>query len=643
MTDATPHDAIPHDATPQDATAHTVVENAITLPAFDTADFERASRGLIATHPTGVIPGPFGPAWDVSRHDFLRNDAPCPPTVHPSLWRQAQLNTIHGLFEVAPGVWQARGYDLSNITFIAGIEGWVVIDPLTTDATAGACLELANDQLGARPVTAVIYTHSHVDHFGGVHGVTTQADVDAGRCRVIAPEHFMHETVSENLLAGNAMGRRSAYQFGPLLPPGPRGHVDSGLGKAVPFAIPGLINPTEDITATGQELIVDGVRIIFQLTPETEAPAEMNFFFPDHGWLCMAENCSHTMHNLVPIRGAQARDALAWSRYIGEAMELFAADTDVMFASHHWPRWGTDDVRTFLGRQRDLYRWMHDQTLRLANHGLVASEIAEVLTLPPEFVTESHTTGYYGHLVHNVKAVYQRYLSWYDGNPARLHQHPPVEAGKRYVDLAGGADALLASARTSFDAGDYRWVAELVNHLVFADPTNVEARHLQAAALEQLGYQSESATFRNAYLTGAQELRQGSPPQRPAGRRGLVHALPIEQLFQTLGVRLKADEVGGITTTVNFTFTDSGTGTGTGTGERWVLGLANRALHSIEGRHESTADATIVMTRETLLAVVAGELSLDDAPMEVEGDRMALRHIVDHLDVFTSGFAIIEP
>jgi alkyl sulfatase BDS1-like metallo-beta-lactamase superfamily hydrolase len=624
---------------PCDASDHTRQRNDIELPAFDTADFERASRGRIATHPTGVIDGPFGVAWDTARHAFITPDAPCPDTVHPSLWRQAQLNAIHGLFEVAPGVWQARGYDLSNITFIAGTEGWVVIDPLTVDVTARACLQLINDTLGARPVTAVIYTHSHIDHFGGVLGVTTQADVDAGRCRVIAPEHFMRETVAENLLAGNAMGRRSAYQFGPLLPPGPRGHIDSGLGKAVPLALPGLIAPTEDITFTGQQLVVDGVRIEFQLTPETEAPAEMNFFFPEHGWLCMAENCSHTMHNLVPIRGAQARDALAWSKYIGEAMDLFGDRTELMFASHHWPRWGGDDVRTFLALQRDLYRWMHDQTMRLANHGLVAAEIAEILTLPPEFVTESHTTGYYGHLVHNVKAIHQRYLSWYDGNPAHLHQHPPVEAGSRYVDLAGGAEALLVKAQRAFDNGDYRWVAELVNHLVFADPTNTAARSLQADALEQLGYQSESATFRNAYLTGAHELRNGSPVQRPAGRRGLVHALPIEQLFETIGVRLLADEVGGTRITIEFAFTDIG--------EHWVLGLANRAIHSRRGRSPDPVDARIVTTRQVLLAITAGEVeidaSVDAGDLVVDGDTSALHSIFDHLDVFTSGFAIIEP
>ncbi|NDG66898.1 MAG: MBL fold metallo-hydrolase, partial [Actinobacteria bacterium] len=445
----------------KDATQHTQKLNAQVVVPNNQDDFDNAQRGFIAQWPGGRVEDAKGRmVYDISRYEFIAQGSPSPSTVNPSLWRQAQLNVIHGLFEVAPNVWQVRGYDLSNITFIAGDTGWVVIDPLTNENTARISLELANQHLGARPVTAVIYTHSHADHFGGVLGVTTQAEVDAGKCRVIAPEGFLHETVSENVIAGPAMARRSGYQFGSQLPAAATGHVDSGLGKSVPLGASGLIAPTEDITHTGEELVVDGVRIVFQLTPETEAPAEMNFFFPDHGWLCMAENCTHTMHNLVPIRGAQVRDALSWSKYINESIELFGADTSLMFASHHWPRWGNADIIHFLTLQRDLYRWMHDQTMRLANHGYVASEIAEMLTLPEDFLEHSHTRGYYGDLVHNVKAVYQRYLSWYDANPANLHKLPPSDAGKKYVELAGGEAALLLSARDAFERGEYRWVAE---------------------------------------------------------------------------------------------------------------------------------------------------------------------------------------
>jgi alkyl sulfatase BDS1-like metallo-beta-lactamase superfamily hydrolase len=628
---------------PKDASAHTRAVNAPRDLGMDPADFERASRGLIAQHPTGVIQGAWGTAWDVSKYDFIEQGSPNPDTVNPSLWRQAQLNNIHGLFEVAPKIWQARGYDISNITFIEGETGWIVIDPLTVEGCARECLALANSQLGERPVTGVIYTHSHTDHFGGVLGVTTQEDVDAGRCRIIAPEHFLREAISENVIAGFAMARRAMYQFGPLLPAGPRQHVDCGLGKAIPLSPPGLIAPTEDITYTGEELVVDGVRIVFQLTPETEAPAEMNFFFPDRvngggGWLCMAENCSHNMHNLIPIRGAQVRNSLNWSKYIDEAIDLYADHTEIMFASHHWPRWGADDVRGFLRKQRDMYRYIHDQTMRHANHGHTPLEIAEIIEFPDEYRTEAHTTGYYGHLAHNVKAVYQRYLSWYDGNPANLYQLPPTEVGKRYVDLAGGADALLAKARQSFGAGDYRWVAEVVGHLVFTDPANTDARELQADAFEQIGYQSESATFRNAFLTGASELRNGSPNRNVAMRRGYLEAMTVDQLMDATAVRLKAEEVGGVDVTVNLRFTD--------VEQDWRVVISNRTMHTTSGQ-AAVADADVALDRSVLIEISSAELTsgeaIDSGRAVVDGDAAAFRAIFDHLDVFMSMFPIIEP
>jgi len=632
---------------PKPASEHTRVANAPRDLGMDPADFDRATRGLIARHPTGRIEGAFGIAWDVHKYDFIEQGAPNPDTVNPSLWRQAQLNNVHGLFEVGAGVWQARGYDISNITFIEGAAGWVVIDPLTAESAARDCLALANEHLGERPVTAVIYTHSHVDHFGGVLGVTSKEAVDAGDCRIIAPEHFLHEVVNENVIAGYAMLRRALYQFGPLLPPGPTGHVDCGLGKAIPLSTSGLLAPTEEITHTGEELVVDGVRIVFQLTPETEAPAEMNFFVPDRadggrGWLCMAENCSHNMHNLIPIRGAQARNALAWSKYIGEAIDLFGDDSEVMFASHHWPRWGVDDVTGFLRAQRDMYRYVHDQTMRHANQGLTPLEIAEMLELPPEMRNEASTTGYYGHLAHNVKAVYQRYLSWYDGNPANLWKLPPVEVGERYVDLAGGADALLATARAAFERGDYRWVAEVVGHLVFSDPANEAARELQADAFEQLGYQSESATFRNAFLCGAHELRHGHPPRNPAMRRGYLDAMTVEQLMDAAAVRLKAEEVGGVDVTVNMVIGD----TVTSDGAEWKVSLSNRAMSTSRG-HVDGADATATLDRSVLVEIGATELTVGDAidagRVLVEGDVDAVRVVFEHLDVFWSMFPIVEP
>ena len=614
---------------------------------MDPADFERASRGLVAQHPTGQIEGAWGIAWDVAKYDFIEQGSDNPDTVNSSLWRQAQLNNIHGLFEVGPGIWQARGYDISNITFIEGETGWIVIDPLTVEGCARDCLALANEHLGERPVTAVIYTHSHTDHFGGVLGVTSKEAVDAGDCQIIAPEHFLYEVVNENVIAGYAMTRRALFQFGPLLPPGPQGHVDCGLGKAIPLSPPGLLAPTHDITHTGQEMVVDGVRIVFQMTPEAEAPAEMNFFFPDRagggkGWLCMAENCSHNMHNLIPIRGAQARNSLAWSKYIGEAIDLFGAQSDVMFASHHWPRWGNEDVIDFLRKQRDMYRYVHDQTMRRANHGMTPLEIAEDLSLPPELRTEGHTTGYYGHLAHNVKAVYQRYLSWYDGNPANLWKLPPTEVGERYVELAGGPDALLAKAREAFDRGDYRWVVEVVNHLVFSDPTNEAARELQADAFEQLGYQSESATFRNAFLYGAQELRTGSPVGNPAMRRGYLDAMTIEQLMDAAAVRLKSDEVGGVDVTVNLRIGD----TVDADGPDWKVTVSNRAMSTSRG-HAAQPDAIAGFDRSVLVEIGSAELTIDEAidggRVSVDGDVDAVRAVFGHLDIFMSMFPVVEP
>ena len=624
------------------ATSHTKARNAAVTTPTDAGDFERATRGFIAPHPTGHIVDANGrTVINVNDYEFLAIGNPSPDTVNPSLWRHAQLNHHHGLFEVRKDVYQVRGYDISNITFIRGNTGWLVIDPLTTEQTARDSYDLVTAQLGFLPVVAVIYTHSHTDHFGGVLGVTTQEEVDAGRCIVIAPEHFMHETVGENVIAGPAMGRRALFQFGPLLPAAPTGHIDCGLGNSVPIGPPGLIAPTHDITFTGEEMTVDGIRIIFQLTPESEAPAEMNFFFPDLNALCMAENCNHTMHNLIPIRGALVRNAMNWSKYINEAMELFGDRTEVVFTSHHWPRWGNEDLMGFLTNQRDLYKWMHDQTMRWANHGLVAAEIAETLELPEEFLANDHTRGYYGDLVHNSKAVYQRYLSWYDGNPANLKKYPPVEAGKRYVELAGGADALLAKARAAFDAGDYRWVVELVNHLVFADPTNQAARDLQADTFEQLGYQAESATFRNAYLNGAQELRYGPPAIiGGAGRgRGILRAMSVEQVFDTIAVRLKSEEVGGQKLFINWTFTDIN--------EKWVLGMSNRTLFHVQGRHEASAAVTVSMKRMTLIDIVTQQTTFMDeinaGNITVDGDASALLTVFGNLDAFTPGFHIVEP
>jgi alkyl sulfatase BDS1-like metallo-beta-lactamase superfamily hydrolase len=547
------------------------------------------------------------------------------------------------LFEVADGVWQARGYDLSNITFIAADNGWLIIDPLTSEETARACLQLANDTLGERPVVAVIYTHSHIDHFGGMLGVTTREAVDAGNVRVIAPEGFMREAVGENVLAGPIMARRALYQFGPLLAFGPQGQVDAGLGKTTPIGTSGLVAPTETIHQTGDELDVDGIRIIFQNTPDAEAPSEMNFFFPDKRLLCMAENCTHTLHNLYPIRGAQVRDSLAWSKYIHEAMKMWGGHTDTMFASHHWPRFGGDDVAAFLTLQRDVYRWMHDQTLRLANAGSTPDEIAaELSQLPDCFSKQSHVQGYYGTVSHNVRSVYNRYLGWYDGNPANLHPHPPVDAAKRYVDMMGGPDGVMRGATTAFDDGDYRWVVEVLKHLIFSDPDHREARSLSADAMEQLGYQSESATWRNAYLMGAHELRHGSI-QLGFGRPSAVAVgMSGEQLIDMMGTRFNPAKCPLDTLSVAFTVTDLDVDSEPLTHR---LTVENQTIH--HDTDDTEADVAVTLTRAAMIDAIAAPDQLD-AQIEAgavtidSGDTEVLRTLLGALDIFGPA-NLIEP
>ncbi|MGF1597175.1 MAG: alkyl/aryl-sulfatase [Acidimicrobiales bacterium] len=621
---------------PADATAATRAANAAAAISFDDpGDTARATRGLLAQIDGGRVTmghdHPGHVVFDVANHGFVTRSAEAPDTVHPGLWRQARLNVNHGLFEVADGIWQVRGYDIANITFLAGDDGWLVIDPLTNAPAAAAALDLANRTLGARPVTTVIYTHSHVDHFGGILGITSQEAVDAGDVRIVAPDRFLAEVVNEFVIAGPIMGRRAAYQFGPLLPPGPRGHVDAGLGSAMGLARSDLIAPTETIAETGQELTLSGLRVVFQNTPDAEAPAEMDFYFPDKRALCMAENCTHTLHNLYPIRGAQTRDALAWSKYIHEALLMWGGDADVLFASHHWPRFGNDDVRRFLELQRDVYRWLHDETMRLANHGLVPTEIAAALELPAEF-DQSHVRGYYGTVSHNARSVYNRYLGWYDGNPAHLDPLPPTEAATRYVEAMGGADAVLDRARRSFEEGDYRWVAEVVNHVVFADPSNLRARHLQAEALEQLGYQAESATWRNAYLMGARELRHGSPREGRIPTRDMAGAMTAEQIIDVLGVRFDPGRCSLATAVVNLHLVD--------VDEDHVIGLSRSAIHHSPHSRRHDADVTVGLTRRQLLAALDDPSIVDGAT--VDGDRTVLDALLAAVDTF-GPVALIEP
>jgi alkyl sulfatase BDS1-like metallo-beta-lactamase superfamily hydrolase len=598
---------------------------AAALPIDDGADFVLARRGFLGSIPHAEVPG----AWSQAPFAFLEGDRP--DTVNPSLWRQARLNAHHGLFEVTPGVYQVRGFDISNITFIEGRTGWIVIDPLTSAAPAQAALKLLRETKGDRPVSAVIYTHSHVDHYGGILGVASPEEIAAG-LRIIAPEGFLQAAVAENVLAGNVMSRRATHMYGALLPKDPQGHVDSGLGKGVSGGRVALVAPNESITHTGQRLDIDGVEVVFQVTPDTEAPAEMNFFFPQFGALCMAENCTCHLHNLYTPRGAQVRDAKAWSFYIDEAISMFGAQSQVMFASHHWPRWEPDPIRRFLTQQRDLYKFIHDQTLRMANHGLNGTEIAEVLRLPPGLEAEWHTRSYYGTLSHNAKAVYQRYLGWFDGNPANLHKHPPEAAGRRYVAALGGAERVLAEGRKAFAAGDYRWAAELVGHLVFAEPAHQEARALQADAFEQMGYQAESGPWRDFYLTGAQELRNPRPPSdKPRqAAAGQLRTLPADNLLDSLSVRLNGEKAGRTELRFTVTFTD--------VGEQFTVFVENAVLHHRPG----AGGPDVALTRDLLVDLVTGSKAPEEVTLQGEGAALLLR-LLPLLDRFDLWFEISAP
>lgn len=614
------------------------------LPPDDSEERELAERGFIGRLPTTVIRNAEGRVvWDMAQYQaFLAPGAPAPDTVNPSLWRHAKQNAIHGLFKVTDGLYQVRGYDLANISFVEGKTGWIVIDPCCSNEVATAAMALVLRHLPPRPVVAVIYSHSHFDHFGGVKGIVDAADVAAGRVQVIAPAGFTTAVVSENVYAGNAMGRRATYMFGNLLPAGPQGFVDGGLGKCLSTGEVGLIEPTREIHRTGERIEIDGVEIVFQMTPGTEAPAEMNFYFPALKALCMAENASAVLHNLYTPRGAQIRDALGWARYISEAIDLFGNDAEVMFISHHWPRWGSAKIIDYLKKQRDVYRYIHDQTLRLANHGHTMLEIAEQIELPQSLAKEWYLRGYYGTVNNNSKAVYQRYLGWFDANPANLHPLPPEAAGKKYVEFMGGSEALLEKARASFELGEYRWVAQVLNHLVFAEPGNQAARKLQADTLEQLGYQSESAVWRNFYLTGAQELRSGVKNTGAAlvfKAQDYVNAMSLDMLFDYMALRLNGPKANGLNLAFELEFTDIG--------ENYLLTVENSVLNHATGKSLPDVNARLYLTRSVFNDIQMHESTfqsrLDQGDIELVGSRNDFERFLSLLDDFEFWFNIVTP
>ncbi|HDY98720.1 MAG TPA: MBL fold metallo-hydrolase [Pseudomonas sabulinigri] len=627
------------------ATKYTVDANKAVLellPFSDKQDFDDAQRGFIAKPDTLTITGENdAPVWDLESYKkFIAIDKPAPDTVNPSLWRNAQLLMQYGLFKVADNIYQVRGYDLSNITFIQGDTGWIVFDPLISPETAKAALDLVTKELGERPVKAIIYSHSHIDHYGGATGLATTQDVESGKVQVLSPEHFTEHAVSENVIAGNAMGRRAVYMYGALLPRDAKGGLSGGLGMTTSTGNAGLLIPSKEIKKTGEVVTIDGVEMEFQMTPGTEAPAEMNTWFPKWNALWMAENTTNTMHNILTLRGAQVRDALMWSSFLNETIELYGDKVEVKFQSHHWPLWDNDRIIPYFKKQRDIYKFTHDQSVRLMNQGYNGEEISEMITLPPELELNWATRGYYGTLRHNSRAVYQRYMGWYDGNPSDLNNLPPEMVAKKYMEFMGGEAAVLTKAKQSFDKGEYRWVAEVMKHAVFANPGSTDAKELLADAYEQLGYQAESGPWRSVYLQGAYELRNGVPDAggTQTATPDTIRAMTPEMLFDYMSVRLNAEKAAGKVFSMNIDLTDLD--------KHYTLTVENAVLNYTAHQAE-TSDVGINLTTKTMNSIQLGETTFDDAikagDIKVTGDQAVFDGFLGMLDDYNFWFNIVTP
>lgn len=602
----------------------------------DPASFEDAKRGFIAA-PTGQVRDAAGRViWDFDGYAFVKGAAPA--TVNPSLWRQALLNNQIGLFKVAEGIYQLRGFDLANITLIEGKTGWIVVDTLTARETAAAAMAFARKHLGDKPVSAVIFTHSHADHFGGALGVISAEEAAARKVPVVAPVGFMDEATSENIMIGVAMARRSMYMYGGRLPRDAKGSVDTGLGKAVAYGQVGILPPTVVVDQPHQELTLDGLRFVFHNVPGSEAPAEFVFYIPERKAFGGAEMLSHTLHNLYTLRGAKVRDALKWADYIDQSL-AYAADAEVIFNQHHWPVWGRERIRDFMVKQRDTYKFIHDQTVRQMNAGLTAPEIAETMKLPKSLDDYLNVHGYYGTVRHNAKAVYQFYLGWFDAHPSNLDALPPVEAGKRYVALAGGIDKLVAAAQTAFDAGDYRWAAEMLKHAVYAEPKNKAAGELLARSFEQLGYVAESAPWRNFYLTGAYELRNGGPAKGITIdiMLDMLKHTPIERFLERMAASIDGGKAADANLKINLVFSDLK--------ESYVLQIENAVLHFHKAPPEKDANATLTLTKAFFLQMMTGQAGAKDLLLsdqtKIEGSKIDLGRFFSLIEKAPGTFPIV--
>ena len=627
------------DAKPaSDATVAAHRNVAAQLPAEDGRDLDFAERGFIGTLSDPVITSKDGkPGWNLDAYDWM-TDGTSPNTVNPSLWRHMGLLRKHGLFAVTDNIWQVRGFDVSNMTVIKGQTGWIIIDPLTSRDTAAAALRLVNEKLGTRPVAAVIYSHSHGDHFGGVRGIINEADVKAGKVTIIAPEHFLAETASENVMAGPAMGRRATFQFGSNLTPGPQGQMGSGIGRGIGGGDITLIPPTIDIRKTGELREVDGVTLEFQMVPQSEAPAEMNVYVPAARTFLAAEIATCTLHNILTPRGAKVRDTIGWAGFLNEAVNLYGNRSDIIVSSHCWPRFGQSEVKGWLSGQRDNYRYLHDQTVRMMNKGMTQAEIAEVLKAPPAIGDQWFNKGYYGTYSHNSKAIYQYYLGWYDAVPANLNPHPPEVRAAKLVTAMGGAKKVLAEAKKAMKAGDYRWSSDLLNQLVFADSKNVEGRALLADSYEQQGYQAESAIWRNMFLSGARDLREGMKAGINAQSIDMISAIPTGLLLDSVSTRLDPKIIGDAALAMNFVISDRK--------ETAKVTVGNSVMFSEMGRAHAAPAVTITGPRQLFLALLFLKMpaaQLQAAGLKIDGDRAAIEKLQAALDPMPGAFNIVEP
>jgi alkyl sulfatase BDS1-like metallo-beta-lactamase superfamily hydrolase len=610
-----------------------------TMPFEDVRDFDEHTKGFIAKPDYLQIMADAGHvAWDMGRYGFLLQGEDF-QSVHPSLQRQAILNMNYGLYQVAEGIYQIRGFDLANISFVAGKTGWIIFDPLTSQETSRAALKFINEQVGERPVAAVIYSHSHGDHFGGVRGVVDEADVLSGKVPIIAPVGFMDHAVSENIYAGNAMTRRLFYQYGVLLPTDPHGHVDQSIGKNISSGNIGLIAPTIVITKDIETLMVDGVEMVFQNTPGTEAPAEMNTYIPSKKAFWAAENITGTIHNIYTLRGALVRDALEWSKKINEALYLFGDEAEVMFASHSWPRWGKERIQEVMRDQRDLYANLNNSVLHLANKGVTINEVHNVYQVPESLQKKWHARSYHGSVEHNSRAIINRYLGYWDANPATLIPLSPDQSAPLYVEMMGGASKIIRKGQELYAKGDYLLAIEILNKLVYAEPGNQEGKDLLADCFEQVGYQQESPSVRNSFLAGAYELRNGIPTgaSPKTGSPDLIKAVSVGMLLDNIGIRLVPEKAAGVTFTMNLNLPDIK--------EQYVVELSNSTLTNIQGFQSDKADLTLNMNRADLNAIMFGQATFEqlikEGKITFEGNIGLIAQLKEMLDTFEVGFEIM--